>query len=250
MDNELGEFVGKGFALLRDRLKAVEARKALDGIDGDKGDKGDKGDQGDSVRGDRGDKGESIKGDPGKDGLKGDKGDSIKGDPGEKGDSIRGEVGPQGESIKGDPGQKGDPGPQGKDGQTVTGGKGDDGDDGEGIDSAEIDKRGHLIITLDSGRKIDAGRAKGKDGQAYQGMIASGPRSSDVARVFNANVDLIIGETTFVHGLGLKHRNSFTVSAKVNNSSVNLDVDSVDINTIILTSLVAQDDVNITVIGA
>ena len=35
MNDDLGEFVGKGFALLRDRLKAVEARKALDGIDGD-----------------------------------------------------------------------------------------------------------------------------------------------------------------------------------------------------------------------
>jgi hypothetical protein len=31
------------------------------------------------------------------------------------------------------------------------------------------------MIMLDDGRKIDAGKVKGKDGQSYQGMIASGP---------------------------------------------------------------------------
>jgi acetoacetate decarboxylase len=50
-----------------------------------------------------------------------------------------------------------------------------DGEDGDGIASAKVDTRGHLIVTLDSGRIIDAGRVKGKDAQSYQGMIAGGP---------------------------------------------------------------------------
>ena len=53
-----------------------------------------------------------------------------------------------------------------------------DGKDGNGIQDVEVNKRGHLIITLDDGSKIDAGRVKGKDAQQFQGMIAGGPSSA------------------------------------------------------------------------
>jgi hypothetical protein len=178
MDNDLGEFVGKGFAMLRDRLKLVEAREALNGIDGDKGDKGDKGDRGDSVTGDRGDKGESIKGDKGEPGLKGDRGDSIRGKQGEIGETIQGDQGDKGEPGKrGKIGLRGLKGDKGEPGESAAGIRGNDGDDGNGIQDVEINKRGHLIITLDDGRKIDAGRVKGKDAVQFQGMIAGGPSS-------------------------------------------------------------------------
>tara|TARA_R110000796_G_scaffold14066_9_gene46192 strand:- start:86 stop:889 length:804 start_codon:yes stop_codon:yes gene_type:complete len=174
MDNDLGEFVGKGFAMLRDRLKAVEAREALDGIDGQDGQDGNDGLDGKDGIGTDGKDGVD-----GKDGLNGKDGNSIKGDKGNEGKSIRGEKGDQGDQGKA--GKAGEVGPKAKDGIDGTDGKdGKDatatnGIDGEGIASAIVDTRGHLIITLDSGRKIDAGKVKGKDAQSYQGMIAGGP---------------------------------------------------------------------------
>jgi hypothetical protein len=175
MDKELGEFVGKGFALLRDRLKAVEARKALDGIDGQDGADGIDGADGkDGTNGIDGKAG--IDGKDGADGLRGKAGDSVKGERGENGIGIRGEIGPQGDKgDQGEAGQKGDTGKQGNDGQALKGDKGDKGDDGGGVASAAIDARGNLIITLDDGREIDAGKAKGRDAKQFHGMIAGGP---------------------------------------------------------------------------
>lgn len=50
----------------------------------------------------------------------------------------------------------------GKDG--INGKDGKDGRDGVGIKKIEINDKGHLIITLTSGKKIDLGIVKGQDG--------------------------------------------------------------------------------------
>jgi hypothetical protein len=174
MDKDLGEFVGRGFAMLRDRLKAVEAREALNGIDGQDGVDGKDGANGaDGIKG-----ADGIAGVDGKDGATGPQGkdgDSIKGERGEKGETIRGDQGDQGETGEaGQVGPRGAKGEPGQDGQTITGPKGEPGDDGDGVASAEVNARGHLIITLDDGRKIDAGKVKGRDGDSYQGLLSGG----------------------------------------------------------------------------
>jgi len=268
MHDDLGEFVGKGFALLRDRLKAVEARKPINGIDGD-----------DAVV-----DYEKIRlmlpaPIPGKDGvvdyakIEAMIPDPVKGDdavvdydkirlmipnpiPGNDGDDAVVDYARIKEMIP-DPIPGKDavvdyakirammpPPVPGKD-ATAT-----DGIDGVGVDNTSVDKRGHLIVTLTDGRTIDAGKVKGKDAQSYQGMIASGPSPKNSARVFFGSVDIVIGETILVHGLQLQDRNSFTIMAMVDNSSVNLDVDSIDENTVKLTSLVEKTDVKISIIGA
>jgi hypothetical protein len=175
MDNDLGEFVGKGFAMLRDRLKLVEAREALNGIDGQDGKDGANGKDGkDGIDGTRG--GPGNNGSDGRNGLDGNNGKD--GRDGNDGESIRGEKGDQGD--QGETGKAGQVGPKGKDGTDGADGRdatATDGDPGNGIQDVEINKRGHLIITLDDGRKIDAGRVKGKDAVQFQGMIAGGPSS-------------------------------------------------------------------------
>ena len=173
MDNDLSEFVGKGFAMLRDRLKAVEAQKALNGIDGQDGKDGSDGAAGSAGQ----DGSDGAAGSAGKDGSAGTNGkDGKDGANGNDGESIRGEKGDQG--GQGEAGEAGQVGPEGKDGTNGTDGRdatATDGENGEGIASVKVDTRGHLIVTLDSGRIIDAGRVKGKDAQSYQGMIAGGP---------------------------------------------------------------------------
>jgi hypothetical protein len=177
MDNELGEFVGKGFKILRDRLKVVEAREALNGIDGQDGKDGAAGAAGGiGPAGSVGPAGNT--GPAGERGPAGKDGKNVKGDQGNDGESIRGEKGDQGD--QGETGKAGQVGPKGKDGTNGTDGRdatAKDGEDGNGIQDVEINKRGHLVITLDDGRKIDAGRVKGKDAVQFQGMIASGPSS-------------------------------------------------------------------------
>jgi hypothetical protein len=176
MDNELSEFVGKGFAMLRDRLKVQEAREALNGIDGQDGKDGAAGAAGGiGPAGERGPAGNI--GPAGERGPAGKDGNNVKGDQGNDGKSIRGEKGDQGnQGQAGEAGQVGPKGSDGTDGTNGTDGRaGNDGEDGNGIASAEINARGHLILTLDDGSKIDAGKARGKDGQQYQGMIAGGP---------------------------------------------------------------------------
>ena len=202
MDKDLGEFVGKGFALLRDRIKAVEARVipvAINGkdavVDYDK----IKALIPDPIPGEPGRDAvvdyarieeaipAPIPGEPGKDAIVDYakiKAMIPKPIPGEDAvvdysrieemipDPISGKdavvdyarirdmipppiPGPHGRSVKGEP--------------------------GNGIRDVEIDKRGHLIITLDDGREIDAGKVKGKDAVQFQGMIAGGPSGGSPA---------------------------------------------------------------------
>jgi len=206
MNDDLGEFVGKGFALLRDRLKAVEARKPINGVDGD-----------DAVV-----DYEKIRlmlpaPIPGKDGvvdyakIEAMIPDPVKGDdavvdydkirlmipnpiPGKDGDDAVVDYA-RIEAMIPDPipGQDAvvdyakiramiPPPVPGKD-ATAT-----DGKDGVGVDNTSVDKRGHLIVTLTDGRKIDAGKVKGKDGSQFHGMVAGGPsavaaRPSGVASI-------------------------------------------------------------------
>jgi len=179
MDNDLGEFVGKGFALLRDRLKAVEARKAIDGIDGQDGKDGTNGLHGDDGKAGQ-DGSDGRNGKAGPSGLNGNDGNSGK--DGKNGESIRGEKGDQGN--QGEAGEKGQVGPKGRDGTNGTDGKdatATDGADGVGVDNTSVDKRGHLIVTLTDGREIDAGKVKGKDGSQFHGMIAGGPSAASTA---------------------------------------------------------------------
>ena len=177
MNDDLGEFVGKGFALLRDRLKAVEARKAINGIDGQDGKDGKDGTDGaDGSDGQNGingiDGGNGSDGDNGTDGRDGSSGaDGSNGLDGKDGqDGIDGQDGADGKN-----GTNGTSGTDGKD-ATAT-----DGQDGVGVDNTSVDKRGHLIVTLTDGREIDAGKVKGKDGSQFHGMIAGGPSAASTA---------------------------------------------------------------------
>ena len=172
MADELGELVGKGFAILKRRIVAVEDRKPVDGIDGADGKDGL-----DGKRGPQGATGDV--GPQGDDGPQGDAGgDGVDGSDGERGqDGIDGIDGTNGnDGADGRDGSDGRNGTNGIDGtQGERGQDGIDGESGVGVDTAQIDKRGHLIITLDDGRKIDAGKVKGKDAVQFQGMIAGGP---------------------------------------------------------------------------
>ena len=236
----------------------------LGDIVGPKGDKGDsiKGDKGDSTKGDKGD---SIKGDKG-DSIKGDKGDSVKGDTGDsikgdKGDSVKGdkgEPGVDGESIKGD---KGDPGKDAL--PAVPAEDGDDGLDGVGVDKAYVDDNHHLTIKLTSGKVIDAGYVRGpagvssgKGGRVTGGYVGGGggggpsytlPRN--VSRTFFDSVDLIVGSVTVVHGLHLQDRDSFVPNVMVNNERIIVSIESIDVDTIEITSAVAADNAKVTIIG-
>lgn len=68
---------------------------------------------------------------------------------------------------------------------------------------------------------------------------------------YNAVVNLI-ASTPFVvnHGLGLINKDSFVVNTMRNGSQISLDIDSVDANSLTLTSLVSLSNVFITVVGA
>ena len=247
MNDDLGEFVGKGFSLLRDRLKAVEARKALDGINGQDGKDGINGTDGaDGTDGQNGingiDGGNGSDGDNGTDGRDGSNG--ADGDDGADGKN----------GLDGDDGQDGTDGTNGINGTNGTDGKdatATDGKDGVGVDNTSVDKRGHLIVTLTDGREIDAGKLpKGKDGSQFHGMIAGGPSPKSSARVFFGSVDLIVGTVTVVHALELQNRNAFVQNVMVDNERIIVSVKSVDINTLELTSAVASAGASITVIGA
>jgi hypothetical protein len=225
---------------------------------------------------------ESLRGEPGKSiqGKRGKSGKSVKGEPGA---SVKGDPGKPGIPGKpGGPGKPGEPGEPGVDGVGIDTGYVNENHhlilkltSGRLVDTGFV--RGPAGLTSKGGR-VTGGYSGGGGGggalpQAAQeglaGVIALATqeevdagtvtnkvvtpvtlRGSDVARVKTVVVDVIIGETTVVHGLSLSNRNSYTVSAKVNNSTVNFDVDSVDENTIKLTSLVAQTNVSVTVLGS
>ena len=227
---------------------------------------------------------EELRGFPGKRGRRGKQSDPGKpgapGKPGEPG--APGKPGKPGED--GDPGKPGEPGKEGDPGDDGVGIAKAYVDEnyhliikltsGKLLDTGYV--RGPVNLTSKGGRVTGAAGGAGGGGVSYdlatdgmpglaqlatQEEVDAGTstnrvvtpatlRNTDVARIKFGTVNLIIGETTFVHGLELSDRNSFLVSAKVNNSSVNLDVDSVDTNTITLTSLVAASNVKITVTGA
>ena len=173
MNDELGEFVGKGFAILRKRIKEVEGRKAVDGIDGQDGKDGTNGTNG-KDGGDGNDGANGSDGLDGNDGRDGENGvDGRRGPKGDEGETIRGENGDQGEAGVG--GQVGPRGPKGIDGTDGKDATATDGTDGVGIADGKINAKGHLILTLTDGTKKDVGRVRGKDAQQFQGMIAGGP---------------------------------------------------------------------------
>ena len=69
---------------------------------------------------------------------------------------------------------------------------------------------------------------------------------------YSANIPLIAANTpyTFSHNLSLVHKNGFVINAMLLDSAVTLDVDSVDNNTVTLTSLVNLENVYVTIMGA
>lgn len=79
--------------------------------------------------------------------------------------------------INGKDGRDGKDGADGKDGKNGLNGKdgkdgcnGTDGIDGVGIENAEINDTGELVITLTDGRKINCGVVRGKDGVSFGGI--------------------------------------------------------------------------------
>ena len=84
-------------------------------------------------------------------------GEAIRGEKGDKGDP-----GPQG--VKGETGKTGKTGPAGKTGKDGKDGKdgadGADGEQGVGVEDANVDFDGHLVLTLTNGDEIDAGSVK------------------------------------------------------------------------------------------
>lgn len=71
------------------------------------------------------------------------------------------------------------------------------------------------------------------------------------AKQYNASVTLTAGSPlTVTHNLGLVDKDSFVVNTMRNGSQISLDVDSVNANSLTLTSLVALSNVFVTVVGA
>jgi hypothetical protein len=75
------------------------------------------------------------------------------------------------------------------------------------------------------------------------------PDLSGYARTFETVMDLVVGVNTLVHNMNFSSQDAFTNSVFVGGSAVQLDINSVDVNTITLTTLVAATDAQITLIG-
>jgi hypothetical protein len=68
---------------------------------------------------------------------------------------------------------------------------------------------------------------------------------------YNASVNLAANTPfTVTHGLGLVDRDAFTINIMHGNSQISVDVDSSDVNSLTLTSLLPLTGVKVTVIGA
>ena len=80
-----------------------------------------------------------------------------------------------------------------------------------------------------------------------QGKLIAGKYTKQ----YNASVNLAAATPfTVTHSLGLVNKDAFTINTMRNGSQISLDVDSVDANSITLTSLVPLTNVFVTVIGA
>lgn len=190
--------VVEAVAKLKKRLDAVESAPPIAGIDGrdgadgatgpagptgpqgEQGPAGPKGDTGETgPRGERGEQGET--GQAGRDGNNGvsvtaatvegdelfialDSGDVL------RAGNVRGIRGP-----KGDAGEQGIPGVVGASGRD-----GVNGADGRGIEAADLDTDGHLILKFTDGEEIDVGRVVGRDGKdgITQTVVRSGGSGS------------------------------------------------------------------------
>ena len=172
--------VVEAVAKLKKRLDAVETLSPIagidgrDGVDGATGPTGPQGEQGPA--GPKGEAGET--GETGPRGERGEKGDTgAAGQDGNNGVSVAtarvegdelfialdsGDVLRAG-NVRGPKGDTGEPGERGADG--ASGSNGSNGADGRGIQSADLDGAGHLVLTLSDGEEIDVGRVVGKDGK-------------------------------------------------------------------------------------
>ena len=75
------------------------------------------------------------------------------------------------------------------------------------------------------------------------------PDLSGYARVYHTMMDLDIGTNTITHNLDLFDEHSLTISVFDGSSSVQVDVDTIDVNSLTLTTLVAATNARITIVG-
>lgn len=188
--------IAEAVAKLTDRVEVIETQKPQKGDKGDRGEKGDRGDAGPpgerGLQGEAGPQGEQgpqgergEQGIPGKDGADGNDGISVTG-AGIRDGQLEialsdGAVVPVGRVVGSD-GKDGADGRNGSDGSNGRDGRdGVDGSDGRGIESADLDNAGHLILTFTDGEQIDVGRVVGRDGKdgITQTVIRSGGSGGD-----------------------------------------------------------------------
>jgi hypothetical protein len=175
--------VVEAVAKLKKRLDAVESASPVagidgrDGVDGATGPAGPTGPQGEQgPAGPKGDTGETgltgpagQQGETGQAGRDGNNGVSVTAATVE-GDELfialdSGDVLRAG-NVRGIRGPKGDAGEQGIPGVVGASGRdGVNGTDGRGIEAADLDTDGHLILKFTDGEEIDVGRVVGRDGK-------------------------------------------------------------------------------------
>lgn len=86
-------------------------------------------------------------------------------------------------------------------------------------------------------------------------VTPKGIRNAQYTRQYTATVDVstAVGDgfkADITHGLSLVDRNSFVINAMLGNSGVQLDVDSIDANSLTVSSLVSLTGVRVTIVGA
>jgi|TARA_R110000744_G_C19347456_1_gene560051 hypothetical protein len=166
---------------------------------------------------------------------------------------VDGKNGADGISIKGDQGDRGHDG-VGHDGkQGVRGADGidgTDGTDGVSITTATIDFDNHLVIKLADGTEIDAGEIQGNSsGDQYISSSSGGSNVSEKTKAFFASVDVVAGVNTIVHNLNLSDQNAFLINTMDNNTKVTFAINSMNVNTVTLTSPIDRAGVKILVVG-
>tara|TARA_R110000787_G_scaffold283551_1_gene396486 strand:+ start:72 stop:644 length:573 start_codon:yes stop_codon:yes gene_type:complete len=162
---------------------------------------------------------------------------------------VDGAKGADGISIKGDQGDRGHDGigHDGKQGvQGVAGTDGTEGTDGVSITTATIDFDNHLVIKLSDGTEIDAGEIQGNSsGDQYISSRSGGGGNKS----FFASVDVVAGINTVAHNLNLSDRDAFIVNTMDNNTKVTFAINSVDVNTLTLTSPIDRAGVKMLIMG-